>query len=126
MSNLLMLFKQKYNHIFGGYSPCQWHVESIGLYVADYKLSSLLFSQIYNKLYPFQSVKMINAIYYHKSYGPTFGAGRDLHITIDFNGGCSNIGNTYKQDDYQNAQSTFFCLIKPQIVECEFLMLTFM
>ncbi|CAD8076581.1 unnamed protein product [Paramecium primaurelia] len=127
MSNLLMVFKSKSDHIFGGYSPCQWYVTPSNFYVADNTLSSFLFSQTHNKIYPLQSGKMANAIYCHKSYGPTFGGGHDLQVSSDFNGGYSNLGNTYQWDEYQNAQSNhLFGQSTPQIVECEIIMLTFM
>ena len=35
-------------------------------------------------------------MYCNPSYGPTFGAGHDLHISNDFGmGSCSNLGHNY-------------------------------
>ncbi|CAD8116965.1 unnamed protein product [Paramecium primaurelia] len=127
MSNLLMVFKSKSDYIFGGYSPCQRYAASRGFYGADNTLSSFLFSQTHNKIYLLQSGQMVNAIYCHQNYGPTFGAGHDLQISSDFNGGYSNLGNTYQWDEYQNAQSNhLFGQTTPQIVECEIILLTYM
>ncbi|CAD8126606.1 unnamed protein product [Paramecium sonneborni] len=119
-SNLLMIFKSKSGYIFGAFSPCLWQ-QTLNNYVQDNTLSSFLFSQTHDQIYPLTEGGKSNAIYCNQSYGPTFGNGYDLQIAADFNSGASNLGNSYQRSQYQIAnygihlsgQST------PNIIECE-------
>ncbi|CAD8113900.1 unnamed protein product [Paramecium primaurelia] len=126
--NLLMIFKSKSGYIFGAFSPCNWISNCSGAYVQDNTLSSFIFSQTHDQIYPIKEGYQGNAIYCNKSYGPTFGGGHDLYISTDFQSGGSNLGYSYQCDQYQisNTSTHLFGQSTPNIVECEILMLTFL
>ncbi|CAK72489.1 unnamed protein product (macronuclear) [Paramecium tetraurelia] len=118
-SNLLMIFKTKSGYIFGGFSPCQW-LSDQNNYVKDGTLTSFIFSQSYDEVYPLKSLYQSKAIYSGSNYGPTFGDGHDIYIDQDFQNGYSNLGYAYKWDKYQNAKSSYlFGQSTPNISECE-------
>ncbi|CAD8126866.1 unnamed protein product [Paramecium sonneborni] len=118
--NLLFVFKSKSGNIFGAYSPCQW-LQNKNSYVQDDTLSSFLFTQTHNQFYPLIEANKANAIYSHSSYGPTFGSNHDLYIGTDFQSGSSNIGGTYKVDQYNIADKTIhlYGQATPNLEECE-------
>ncbi|CAD8201885.1 unnamed protein product [Paramecium pentaurelia] len=118
-SNLLMIFKSKSGYIFGGFSPCQWN-QNLNNYVQDNTMSSFLFSQTHDQIYPLKDANKQNAIYCHQSYVPYFGSG-DIYIAADFQNGSSNLGNSYQCDQYQitNKNTHLFGQTTPNIVECE-------
>ncbi|CAD8105632.1 unnamed protein product [Paramecium sonneborni] len=127
LSNLLMIFKSKSGYIFGAFSPCQWQLMS-GSYFQDNALSSFLFSQTHDQIYPLKEANKQHSIYCNQSsYGPTFGGGHDLYISADFNGGYSSLGHSYQCNQYQiaNTSTHLFGQSTPNIAECEILMLTF-
>ncbi|CAD8199933.1 unnamed protein product [Paramecium octaurelia] len=118
-SNLLIIFKTISGYIFGGFSPCQW-LSDQNSYVKDDTLTSFLFSQTYDEVYPLKSLYQSKAIYSGSNYGPTFGDGHDIYIDQDFQNGYSNLGYSYKWDKYQNAKSSYlFGQSTPNIAECE-------
>ncbi|CAD8201871.1 unnamed protein product [Paramecium pentaurelia] len=118
-SNLLMIFKSKSGYIFGGFSPCQWN-QNLNSYVQDNTMSSFLFSQTHDQIYPLKDANKQNAIYCHQSYGPYFGSG-DIYIGADFQNGSSNLGNSYQCDQYQitNKNTHLFGQTTPNIADCE-------
>ncbi|CAD8211608.1 unnamed protein product [Paramecium pentaurelia] len=126
--NLLMIFKSKSGYIFGAFSPCNWISNCNGAYVQDNTLSSFIFSQTHDQIYPIKKGCQGNAIYCNQSYGPTFGGGHDINISTDFQGGYSNLGNSYQCDQFQlsNTSTHLFGQSTPNIAECEILMLTFL
>ncbi|CAD8214094.1 unnamed protein product [Paramecium octaurelia] len=116
--NLLMIFQSQSGYIFGGYSPCRWQNNTS--YVQDDTLSSFIFSQTHDSIYPLILDKKKYAIYCNSGYGPCFGDGHDICINSDFKDGYSNIGNSYKLDKYDNKKSThIFGQEKSNITECE-------
>ncbi|CAD8125460.1 unnamed protein product [Paramecium sonneborni] len=124
-SNLLMIFKSKSGNIFGGFSLCQWQLNE-GTYVQDNTISSFLFSQTHNQIYPLKEANKQYAIYCNQTYGAVFGGGHDIYIRQDFNGGYSNLGHSYQWDQYQNVKSThLFGQQTPNIVECEIFQVIF-
>ncbi|CAD8192871.1 unnamed protein product [Paramecium octaurelia] len=125
-SNLLMIFKSKSGYIFGAFSPCQW-ISGGGSYVQDNKLSSFIFSQTQDQIYPIKDAQKGNAIYCNQSYGPIFGGGHDLYFQPDFQNGSSSLGHSYSCDQYQisNRNTHLFGQSNPNIAECEIFMLTF-
>ncbi|CAD8118081.1 unnamed protein product [Paramecium primaurelia] len=112
-------------YIFGGYSPCQWQ-QNKNNYVQDDTLSSFLFSQTHDQIYPLKQDQKCHAIYCNSGYGPTFGGGHDIQITSDFKDGYSKLGHSYQWDKYENKYSTnLFGQDKPNISECEIFELKF-
>ncbi|CAD8103168.1 unnamed protein product [Paramecium primaurelia] len=119
-SNLLMIFKSKSGYIFGQFSPCQWN-QNLNAYVQDNTMSSFLFSQTHDQIYPLKDANKQNAIYCHQSQGPSFGGGHDLQIGLDFQNGYSNLGHSYQSDQYQitTKNTHLFGQTTPNIAECE-------
>ncbi|CAD8167847.1 unnamed protein product [Paramecium pentaurelia] len=124
--NLLMVFKSKSDHIFGGYSPCIWESCS-GKYVADHTLSSFIFSQSHDQIYPLKYDAKQYAIYCNSNYGPSFGNGYDIKIGSDFADGYSKLGISYSFPNYKygNYDPDLFGQIKPEIKECQIYELSF-
>ncbi|CAD8204813.1 unnamed protein product [Paramecium octaurelia] len=120
--DLLMIFASKSGYIFGGYSPCLSD-KSKGTYVADHQLSSFLFSETYDEIYPIKLGQRSNAIYCSESYGPIFGSGHDLFIGADFQTG-SSIQKSY---DFGNSQleTQIFGYSIPNIKEFEIFQVQF-
>ncbi|CAD8125459.1 unnamed protein product [Paramecium sonneborni] len=120
-SNLLMIFLSKSGCVFGGYSPCLWSPTFTGKYVQDDLLSSFLFSQTHDQIYPIKYNQRDKAIYCKYDCGPCFGGGYDIKISSDFqDGSCYHLGNTYKCEQYlMNKKTHLFGQCKPQIIECE-------
>ncbi|CAD8127934.1 unnamed protein product [Paramecium sonneborni] len=112
-SNLLMVFKSKMGYIFGEFSP----------------LSSFLFSQTYDQIYPLIEDKNKYAIYCNYQCGPCFGGNynRDLNIDGTFKGCTSNLGDSYRHNQYQNVRhnTQLFNQATADIVECEIYQVTF-
>ncbi|CAD8144083.1 unnamed protein product [Paramecium octaurelia] len=118
-SNLLMIFKSKSGNIFGEYTPCKWNY-NLNSYVQDDTLSSFLFSQTHDEIYPLKLQSKAQAIYCNSTCGPTFGGGHDLYIGSDFQGGSSNFGHSYWCEDQYFAKNThLFGQSTPNIEECE-------
>ncbi|CAK87748.1 unnamed protein product, partial (macronuclear) [Paramecium tetraurelia] len=67
--NLLMVFKSKSNYIFGAYSPCVWKLCDAGQYGEDNTISSFMFSQIYNLIYPLMQEYKSYAIHCNTNLG---------------------------------------------------------
>ncbi|CAD8130552.1 unnamed protein product [Paramecium sonneborni] len=121
-SNLLMIFKSQSEYTFGGYSPCKWENKCA---IQDDTLSSFLFSQTHDKIYPLQQDKKQYAIWGCNSYGPIFGYNYDICINHDFTGS-STLGTVYQCDKYVNNQTSYlFGQGQPKIVECEIFELKF-
>ncbi|CAD8214115.1 unnamed protein product [Paramecium octaurelia] len=122
-----MAFQSKSDYIFGAYSPCKW--ESDKGHVKDNTLSSFIFSQTHDQVYPLKSSYQSEAIYCHSSYGPTFGSsycqfiksGHDIQISSNFTDGYSNLGHSYEFNQYKNGNGDpyLFGQNQPQIKECE-------
>ncbi|CAD8203984.1 unnamed protein product [Paramecium pentaurelia] len=106
--NLLMVFQSEKEYIFGAYSPCQWVKSQRGQYVSDETLTSFLFSQTKNQIYPIKQDCRGYAIYCCFQNGPVFGGTSllnraiqyfqnksDLHITSNFQNGSSSLGTSY-------------------------------
>ncbi|CAD8211611.1 unnamed protein product [Paramecium pentaurelia] len=127
LSNLLMIFKSKSGYIFGAFSPCTWMSNCNG-YIQDDTLSSFIFSQTHDQIYPIKEGYKQHAIYSGQQYGPIFGSGHDIYISTDFQGSSSNLGNSYQCDQFQinNNRTHLFGQSTPNIAECEILMLTFL
>ncbi|CAD8205163.1 unnamed protein product [Paramecium octaurelia] len=118
-SNLLMIFKSKSGYIFGGYTPCKWNY-NLNSYVQDDTLSSFLFSQTHDEIYPVKRDQQAYAIHCNQTYGPIFGAGHDLCIGSDFQSGSSNFGHSYWCEDQYVAKNThLFGQSTPNVEECE-------
>ncbi|CAD8126869.1 unnamed protein product [Paramecium sonneborni] len=120
-SNLLMIFKSKSGNIFGGFSPCQWQL-NLNNYVQDNSLSSFLFSQTHDQIYPLKEAHKQYAIYCNSTHIPCFGYNGDLYIYQDLNQGHSTLGISYQWDQYQNLNpksSHLYGQITPNIQECE-------
>ncbi|CAD8153613.1 unnamed protein product [Paramecium pentaurelia] len=116
---LLMIFKSLSGNVFGGYSPCVWQHHS-GIYVQDDSLTSFLFSQKHDQIYPLIKNRKQYAIRCNSSHGPKFGYAHDISIYSDFKSGYSKIGDTYQCNNYQDKQSSYlFGQDKPNIIECE-------
>ncbi|CAD8153683.1 unnamed protein product [Paramecium pentaurelia] len=119
-----MIFQSQNGYIFGGYSSCQWQQNKS--YVQDDTLSSFLFSQTHDQIYPLKQDQKQYAIYCSSGSGPRFGCGHDIYIAADFKDGYSNLGHSYQWDKYENNQSThLFGQDKPNISECEIFELKF-
>ncbi|CAD8129773.1 unnamed protein product [Paramecium sonneborni] len=69
-SDLIIIFKSKSGNIFGGFSPCKWQYYQG--YVQDNTLSSFLFSQTHDQIYPLKEANKAQAIYSNQSYGAYF------------------------------------------------------
>ncbi|CAD8185149.1 unnamed protein product [Paramecium octaurelia] len=124
--NLLMIFQSKSDYIFGAYSPCKW-VSNLNTYVQDDTLSSFIFSQTHNQIYPLKQDRKQYAIYCKSGYGPTFGGGSDFYINANFSDGYSNLGHSYQFDQYKNESEDphLFGQNKPEIKECEIYQISF-
>ncbi|CAD8198449.1 unnamed protein product [Paramecium octaurelia] len=125
-SNLLMIFQSKSNYIFGTYSPCTWESKN-GVWVEDNTLSSFIFSQTHDQVYPLKQDKKQQAIGLNSSYGPLIGGGDDLFIDGDFTQGYSRLGGSYQFQYYQqgNNEPYLYGQIQPEIKECEIYQLLF-
>ncbi|CAD8207583.1 unnamed protein product [Paramecium pentaurelia] len=126
--NLLMVFKSKCDYIFGAYSPCKWESNSSNKYVEDNTLSSFIFSQTHDQVYPLKQDQKQYAIYcFSKYYGPVFGDGHDICISGNFTDGCSRLGHSYQFSQYKNKNDDpyLFGQNKPEIKECEIYQLQF-
>ncbi|CAD8107063.1 unnamed protein product [Paramecium primaurelia] len=112
--NLLIVFQSEKENIFGAYSPCQWVKSQRGQYVSDETLTSFLFSQTNNQIYPIKKDFRGYAIYCCLQYGPVFGGTpllnraiyyfqnkSDLHITSNFQIGSSSLGTSYAIEEKQ-------------------------
>ncbi|CAD8119047.1 unnamed protein product [Paramecium primaurelia] len=116
---LLMIFKSLSGNVFGGYSPCVWQHHS-GNYVQDDSLTSFLFSQKHDQIYPLIKNRKQYAIRCNSSHGPKFGYAHDISIYSDFKSGYSRIGDTYQCNNYEDKQSShLFGQDKPNIIECQ-------
>ncbi|CAD8095085.1 unnamed protein product [Paramecium primaurelia] len=96
-----MVFKSKSDYIFGAYSPCKWE-SCNGKYIEDNTLSSFIFSQTHDQVYPLKQDQKQYAIYCHSSVGPRFGQGHDIQINSDFTDGNSRLGCLYQFNQYKN------------------------
>jgi len=90
----LIIIKSTNGYVFGGYTEQSWNIT--GTYKSD--PNSFIFSFI-NKLNEPIKIKQNqnNGIYCGSNYGPTFGAGHDLHIADKSNintASYSNLGNS--------------------------------
>ncbi|XP_065837467.1 uncharacterized protein [Oscarella lobularis] len=112
--------------IFGGYSDVSW--SSRGNYIQS--TDAFLFAFVSNGLgtTPFRGrvfQNAGNAIYDYNLYGPTFGAGHDLHIASDSNSNSNSYmewGNTYElPDGYTHGGNgrTWICGRNFQTIEIE-------
>ncbi|CAD8194026.1 unnamed protein product [Paramecium pentaurelia] len=124
--NLLMVFKSKSDYIFGAYSPCKWE-SCNGKYIEDNTLSSFIFSQTHDQVYPLKQDQKQYAIYCYSGNGPRFGQGYDIYIQGDFNDGNSRLGCSYQFNQYKggNDDPYLFGQNKPEIKECEIYELQF-
>ncbi|CAD8118077.1 unnamed protein product [Paramecium primaurelia] len=117
--NLLMVFKSKSDYIFGAYSPCKWESYG-GKYVEDNTLSSFIFSQTHDQVYPLRQDQKSNAIHCNSnSYGPLFGGGFDIRIDSNFTDGYCKLGYSYQFSQYKNQSEDpyLFGQNKPEIKE---------
>ncbi|CAD8116501.1 unnamed protein product [Paramecium primaurelia] len=115
-----MVFKSKSDYIFGAYSPCKWESTSSYKYVEDNTLSSFIFSQTHDQVYPLNQDQKQYAIYcYSKYYGPVFGQGCDIYINNNFTDGYSRLGHSYQFSQYKNLNDDpyLFGQNKPEIKE---------
>ncbi|CAD8185151.1 unnamed protein product [Paramecium octaurelia] len=124
--NLLMIFQSKSDYIFGAYSPCKW-VNNLNTYVQDDTLSSFIFSQTHNQIYPLKQDRKQYAIYSYSGVGPTFGGGYDFWISGNFSDGYCKLGHSYQFDQYKNQSEDphLFGQNKPEIKECEIYQISF-
>ncbi|CAD8095956.1 unnamed protein product [Paramecium primaurelia] len=124
--NLLMVFKSKSDHILGAYSPCIWE-SCCGKYVADNTLSSFIFSQTNDQVFPLMKDTKKYAIYCHQNYGPVFGNGYDMKIGGDFTDGYFNLGSSYQYSlqNHEEIKPYLFGQKKPEIKECQIYELQF-
>ncbi|CAK58978.1 unnamed protein product (macronuclear) [Paramecium tetraurelia] len=122
MSNLLFVFKSQSESIFGGFSPCQFLIQS-GAYQIDEQAQSFLFSQTNKEFYPIQDKS--KAIYFTKDLF-AFGL-NDLYINSGFQSGSSQLGVSYQCNQYNihNVKNRLFGSPMPNITACEVIMLTF-
>jgi len=114
-ASTLTIAKSNLGKVFGGYSDQTWNVTN------NYKASqkTWLFSIDEKQKFPIMSHGHASAIYAQTNYGPTFGSGHDLFISLapqqkqnqfggfGFGGGgqsYSNLGNAYQFDFNQNNQ----------------------
>jgi hypothetical protein len=78
--------------IVAGYNPFSWH--SSGAYVQSTSTTAFLANLTHSNL--FQKNTNSSYITYNSStYGPTFGAGFDFHISYTLSAGYTNIGHSY-------------------------------
>ena len=86
----------EYGSVYGGYTSLSWN--SNGQYVNDGNgfLFQLRFSGN-TKATKFPVTKATHAQYSHSTYGPTFGAGHDLHT---FSGTINKSGTTFPLNGY--------------------------
>ncbi|CAD8118111.1 unnamed protein product [Paramecium primaurelia] len=125
-ANLLMVFKSKSDYIFGAYSPCKWE-SCNGKNIEDNTLSSFIFSQTHDQIYPLKQDSKQYAIHCNQNYGPIFGKGYDILINGNFTDGYSNLGQGYQFEKYKNGSNDpyLFGQDKPEIKECEIYELQF-
>ncbi|CAD8136762.1 unnamed protein product [Paramecium octaurelia] len=125
-ANLLMVFQSKSDYIFGAYSPSKWE-SCDGKWVEDNTLSSFIFSQTHDQVYPLKSDQKQYAIYCHSGIGPSFGYGHDFTIQGEFTNGGSRLGYSYQFNQYKggNDDPYLFGQNKPEIKECEIYELQF-
>ncbi|CAD8161699.1 unnamed protein product [Paramecium pentaurelia] len=64
-----MIFQSKSDQIFGTYSPCKWK-SCNGKFVQDNTLSSFIFSQNHDQVYPLKQNQKEYAIYCNSQLGP--------------------------------------------------------
>ncbi|CAD8131027.1 unnamed protein product [Paramecium sonneborni] len=119
-----MVFQSQSGYIFGGYSPYQWLSDKS--WVQDDSLSSFLFSQTHDQIYPLKQEQKQYAICCNSGFGPAFGGGSDRYINSDFKSGNSKLGDSYEWNKQQKeAYNHLFGQDKP-ILECEIFELKFM
>ncbi|CAD8214790.1 unnamed protein product [Paramecium pentaurelia] len=116
-----MIFKSKSGYIFGGFSPCKWQQQQYkSQSINDDSLSSFIFSQTHDQIYPLKQAQKFYAICCSANNGLAFG--RDLVIDSNFQNGSSYLGETYYWDDQykQNDQKIhLFGSLTPNITELE-------
>ncbi|CAD8061542.1 unnamed protein product [Paramecium primaurelia] len=100
--NLLMIFQSKSDQIFGAYFPCKWK-SCNGKFVQDNTLSSFMFPQNHDQVYPLKQNQKEYAIYCNSQLEPTLCYG---HIGIDSNFSfCySRLGRSYQFDQFNQKQ----------------------
>ena len=122
----ITLIKAVGDCIFGGYSDVSWTSRNNYIQSTD----AFLFAFVSNGLgtTPFRGRVFQNAghaMYDYSPYGPTFGAGHDLHIASDSNSNSNSYmewGNTYElPDGYTSGGSsrTWVCGANFQTIEIE-------
>jgi hypothetical protein len=101
----LVIFKASNGQVFGGYTPNSWSSSSRG-----YKNSSDAFLFNLNSNRKASPYYPQHSIYTENYYGPTFGAGFDIHIRNDMNSGYFNVysynsidGSSYRSSTSLNA-----------------------
>ncbi|CAD8095641.1 unnamed protein product [Paramecium sonneborni] len=141
-NNLLMVFQSQNEVVFGGYTPCYWIKSKKGEYINDETLTSFLFSQTNNKIYPIKQEGKSYAIYCNNQQGPVFGGQSllrgsifsyfsntsDMMISSDFQNGSSTIGIAYKNDCSQSktdSETLLFGQQTPRIIMYEIFQVTF-
>ncbi|CAD8198809.1 unnamed protein product [Paramecium pentaurelia] len=126
-ANLLMVFKSKSDYIFGAYSPCKWKSANCGKNIEDNTISSFIFSQTHDQIYPLKQDSKQYAIHCNYNYGPIFGKGYDILINGNFTDGYSQLGQGYQFEKYKNGSNDpyLFGQDKPEIKECEIYELQF-
>jgi hypothetical protein len=113
----LSVIKSTTGSIFGGFTMINWGLPS-AFYTDP---SAFIFSLVNQMNYPSlaRNIKqpMINSVYTHAPYGPTFGGGHDMHVADQSNrntNSYTNFGHTYALDNLtlfnswnQSIKSTF-------------------
>ena len=108
IANTLTVVKSTQSYIFGAFVNVAW--DSSNTWKLDH--NAFLFSLV-NKdnkqvKIKFDTAQTANSIYCGSGYGPTFGAGHDLHIANNANANTtsySNLGNSYKHPQYANGSN---------------------
>ena len=93
----ICLFKNDKGNIFGGYSSISWERNG------GYRSASNSFLFTLTNIYNTEPTKFPNSnsnysLYFHSSYGPTFGGGSDIYTYTNFfdNNNGSGLGHSYK------------------------------
>jgi len=98
----VVVAKSTGGYLFGGYTSQKW--DSTGTYKNDANAFLYTLTNPYYTPRKFAVTQPQNAIYCHAAYGPTFGAGHDLHI----NAGSSSSGFPRSYNDtIGNGNNTF-------------------
>ena len=98
VANTITIIKNNFNYVFGGYASEPWNSSGSYIYDRNAFLFSLRKYGISQKNDKFLVGSIGYALYGHSNYGPTFGAGHDLHICDHSNvtiGNHSNFGHSY-------------------------------